>query len=999
MRAIVHAVDALAWELRVASCERTEQLLIISENWTSTRGAGCQGAFMSAFENADSRTLTIRSPAIPLVLGQPALQPVRLSGREGMNSLFEYELLLKTPDALDVAASSAAGFDLDAFIGREIVCMVELDGAGVFDPGGVGRGADHVGAGVREINALIASAAVWGEEGRHVQYRLTLRPWLHLATLSTDCKIFQNKNVVQILDELLGDYAYPVDKRLFETYPQREFQTQYNETDFEFFERLCQEWGLSYHFEHADDKHRLILSDAMGAYTMAPSSAYREIEYHAPGWKTDAEYISSFVPQNQLTSGQYSTRDYDYTRPRADLSAGRKDPRPTGQSDGEVYQWHAAHAGSHYAQPLAGLAEANDPRSEGHLLALLRMQALRTHGERAQARGNLRGVVAGCTFKLQKHPREQANTEHLILDTHFTIEDVSQDSQNKEAVRERKQQWLVHVDFVVHPVAQVLRPASTRAKPRSGGPQSALVVGPDGQSIWTDALGRIKVQFPWDRLGRRNQHSSCWIRVGSPWAGNQLGGIHVPRIGQEVIVDFFGGDPDLPICTGRVHNQLNQPPWTLPDQSALSGFRSRELTGGGGNSAAGRSNHLLMDDTAGHLQVQFKSDHQSSSLSLGSITRVEDNAGRKDQRGEGFELRTDGHGAMRAMAGMLISTEGRADAARHIKDLDETIARLTKGCSLHENLGGAAQEAEAQEDTDHGAVVKALKDQNNAIKGAGPVNAQAGRFPELDEPHLVLASAAGIETTSACSTHIHAAEHVALTSGGHTSMASDKSLLGSARDAVRFFAYASGMRWVAYKGDIVVKAIKNSIQILANLDITASADTISITARKTLTLNGAGSTITLDASGVVEATGGTHRVFAAVHSKVGPRNAPAPAFAGTSHLEEAADDPGVRTVVLRSHPDDGYPLAKEPYTLYRDGAEIAKGFTDSHGRIVIKDHKEGTAGYTVRLSNGNEIEVPVAVRLQQAEQRLAAQGFRAAQGDPRDRLRHFQHQRDDANPA
>ncbi|MFD0880975.1 type VI secretion system Vgr family protein, partial [Variovorax dokdonensis] len=288
---------------------------------------------------------------MPVFLGQPALEPVRLSGHEGVNRLFEYELVLKTPDALNIGASAAANFDLDAFIGREISCSIELDGAGLFVAGSVGTATDHLGAGTREINALVTSARFWGEEGRQVQYSLTLRPWLHLATLSTDCKVFQNQTVVQILDELLADYPFAVDKRLYERYPQRDYQVQYNESDFAFFERLCQEWGISYHFEHSEGKHRLVLSDAMAAYRPNPSAAYQQIEYHPPGWKLDAEYIHAFSPQHHLSSGRYSTTEYDYTQPRADLGASRSDPRPTGQADAEVYQWHGAQGASHYAQP------------------------------------------------------------------------------------------------------------------------------------------------------------------------------------------------------------------------------------------------------------------------------------------------------------------------------------------------------------------------------------------------------------------------------------------------------------------------------------------------------------------------------------------------------------------------------------------------------------------------------------------------------------------------
>lgn len=940
---------------------------------------------------SSNHTLSIESPAIPVVLGRPALEPVRLSGREGLNSLFEYELLLKTPDALNLGASGAADFDLDDFIGREISCSIQLDGSGEFIPGAVGASVDRVGAGTRQINAVIAVAAFWGEEGRHLQYKLMLRPWLHLLDQSTDCKIFQNKTVVDILDELLGAYPFSVDKRLFDSYPPRDYQTQYNESDLAFFIRLCQEWGISYHFEHSEGKHRLVLSDAMAAYRKSDSEAYRQVEYHAPGWKIDAEYLHSFVPEHQLTSGRYTTRDYDYTRPRADLTQSRSDPRPTGQADGEVYEWHAGRGGSHYAQPRAGSAEANDPQDEGRQLALLRMQALRTHGARARASGNLRGMVPGFTFKLAKHPRQKANAEYLILDTHFLIEDVAQDSQIKDAAPGRKQQWKVEVDFTAHPVTEPLRPALTQPKPFVRGPQSALVVGPEGQNLWTDQYGRIKVHFPWDRLGQKNQHSTCWVRVSSEWAGNQLGGVHVPRIGQEVIVSFLDGDPDLPICTGRVHNQNNLPPWALPGQSALSGIRSRELTEEGGNSAAGRSNHVVLDDTPGKIQVQLKSDHLSSSFSAGYITRIEDNTGRKDSRGEGIEVRTDGHAVFRAQAGALFTTEARPNAQGHAKDMDETVARLTAGHDQHDALSGSAQQAEAHEAGDQDEVTKALRAQNDAIKGDGSTG--EGHFPELAEPHMMFASPAGIESTTAGSTHIASDEHTALTSGGHTSISAGKSLLASVKDAIRLFAYQAGIRLFAFGGDIDIKALKESINLIAKLNITQTANTITISAKEELMLNGGGSYIRLNAAGNEQATSGRHIEYAASHSMVGPKNVPTPVVNGMSSLKELHHK-NVLSFVLLSHAQDGRPLSLEPYALYKDGAKVRDGVTDAHGAVLIEDHQSGTAAYKVKLANGHEYELPVKAQLDAADDRLAARGYRAAQGSTQDRMAHFQHRQD-----
>ena len=800
-----------------------------------------------------SRTLTVECPAIPMRMGAPALVPVKLSGQESINELFEYELLLQTPDALNPFVSQAADFDLDAFIGQPMVCRIELE--------------DGVATSIREINALVTAAEVLGEEGRQVQYRLTLRPWLFLSTLRTDCRIFQDRTVVQILDEVLGGYPYPVVQRLYgpaggqdERYPPRDYQTQFNESDFAFFSRLCQEWGINYHFEHADGQHRLVLSDATAE---RKREGVREVPFHAPGWKTDREYLYSAVPVHRLTSGAYATRDHDYRQPRADLAVGRRDPRPTAHAGLEVYQWHAPLAGSHYAQPDADPA---DPRGGGGQLALLRMQALRTAGAQLRARGAMRGMVPGENFTLQGHPRMSANDQYLILATTFVLEDVGQASQVGAAARDRRLGWRVHVELIAHPVQEVLRPLATQPKPQCAGPQVACVVGPAGQDLWTDDLGRIRVQFPWDRRGREDERSSCWLRVSSPWAGNQLGAIQLPRIGQEVLVDFIGGDPDLPICTGRVANAKNLPPWKLPSQSALSGLRSRELIAGRGNGAGGRSNHLVLDDTAQKIQAQLQSDHACSTLSLGHITRIAGNAGRADERGQGFELRTDAHGAIRAQQGLLVTTEARPNAQGHVLDSGETQQRLMEASALHRSAAEIAQRNKGQAAGDQAEVARLLKAQGDAVRG----RAAEDTFPGLAQPHLVLASPAGIATTSQHSTHVASAEHTAITSGKHTSIVSGDSVLAVALRAIKLFAAEQNVQILAAQAEVQIEALKRSIAMAAKEEITLKADRIVIEARSELVVQGSGSYARYERSGIESGTSGSDVRHAATHSAAGP---------------------------------------------------------------------------------------------------------------------------------
>jgi type VI secretion system secreted protein VgrG len=316
-----------------------------------------------------------------------ALTATKVEGQEGINELFSYEVTLKTPGVGNFSYSEAADFKLDGWVGREARIQIELEGSGYFQAGGADATEAHHGAGWREINGIITQARFLREEGRHVFYQITLRPWLYLATLTGDCKIFQDVSVVEILDKLLADYAYPVEKRLSGTYPKRDYQTQYNETDYVFFRRLCEEWGIHWFFEHEAGVHRLVLIDELSAYRKNKSAAYREIPFHALGDKIDEEHIYAFTPARQLTPGRYVTRDHDYTRSKSELEIVRDDPRPTANNAGEIYDWHrAASGGSHYAQPKAGPNQAtNAPEEEGNHLARLRMESLRSPGHRARA--------------------------------------------------------------------------------------------------------------------------------------------------------------------------------------------------------------------------------------------------------------------------------------------------------------------------------------------------------------------------------------------------------------------------------------------------------------------------------------------------------------------------------------------------------------------------------------------------------------------------------------
>jgi len=730
-----------------------------------------------------SRTLAVSGAALPTFNGAPVFTPVRLAGHDKLGELFEYTLVLKTPDTLAFSPSIAANVDLEKLIGTEVTVSIELEGKGRFIPGMKGdAGMGNVGAGIREVTGLVTSARLVREEGRSIVYELTLRPWLWLATKNQDCRIFQNMDVDEISDEVLSKYPFPVEKRLFRPaprrpFPKREIQRQHWESDWTFLQRLWEEFGIYYWFECSDGHHRLVLADAMAAHRPHDSEAYRTLRYEAPGGKRlDEEHIHALSVENRLTTGSVSGVDYDYTQPRADLTTRYEDPRDTAHGRQDFYTW------GDYAQPQAGAAgltgERNAAREEAEYLAKVRLQAFRCTGLRATGQGHLRGLTTGQTFVLTHYPQMAANREYVVVASSLVIEEIAQESGTGQRYR-------CTTDFEIQPSNETFRLMQTIPKPRTSGPERAVVVGPEGQEIWTDQYGRVKIQFVWDKLGKRDQNASCWVRVSSPWQGNQWGAIYVPRIGTEVIVDHIHGDPDLPIARGTGVNAQNQPPWSLPGNEALAGMRGHGLKN------SGETAQFVIDDTSGESQAQMSSDHGTSSLSVGFIRRIFGNKGRQDARGKGFELRTDLWGVLRAARGLLITTEARPAAQSHAKDMGETVARLESAHRLHDDLTQIAQQSEAQDADGHQSdLVRTIDAQNQQIRGTGATDDNPS--PELADSHLLMAGKAGVEVVTPETVHV-AAQQVAMTTDGHVGIASGRSFFVSVRDTVRMFAQRAGM--------------------------------------------------------------------------------------------------------------------------------------------------------------------------------------------------------------
>ncbi|EKQ5268165.1 type VI secretion system tip protein TssI/VgrG [Escherichia coli] len=506
-----------------------------------------------ALTGSGTHNVTLSGSAVP----DGMLLFASLGGTETVGELFTYSIKLKTPDTLNLGyVSPAANLQLKPMVGKDLCVNIELDGGGK-----------------RYISGLVTAARVAGHQGRSVVYELRLEPWLKILTHTSDYKAFQNKNVVDILDEVLDEYPWPVVKRLVENYPTRAWQVQYGETDFAFIQRLMQEWGIYWWFEHSENSHTLVLADAINVHKACADSPL--VCYYQKGLKLDKEFIHTITANESLRSGQWVLNDFDFMKPRSLLKSTVANPRETGLAEYEHYEW----PGDYFT------------KSEGEMLTRIRMEEQRSPGSRVQGSGNIRTLMTGFTFTLENYPTAEVNREYLLVQTTLFIQDNAQHSG-------QEQHFSYSTSFELHPTSEVYRPQRTLSKPHTKGPQSAIVTGPAGQEIWTDKYGRVKVQFGWDRYGKNDENSSCWVRVSYPWAGKGFGGIQIPRIGQEVLVDFKNGDPDLPIIVGRTYNQDTMPPWGLPGAATQSGFYSHTIGGGPAN-----ANALRFEDKPGGEEV------------------------------------------------------------------------------------------------------------------------------------------------------------------------------------------------------------------------------------------------------------------------------------------------------------------------------------------------------------------------------------------------------------
>jgi type VI secretion system secreted protein VgrG len=498
-------------------------------------------------------------------LGKDVLLIQSLDGAEGISRLFEYHV--------ELLATVETEIDTKSIVGAKVAVAITLN--------------DVVGS--RWVNGIIASFEQCAGDKEFNVFRARIVPSMWQLTLSANCRVFQKKTVVDIAKAVIGEYGLTVSDQTSTSYKQLDYCTQYAESDFHFVSRILEESGIFYWFEHTDQDNKIVLGDARTAYQDCPLSAsipYALNEKGAEGGY--GAWVSEFSSTATMVSGKHSTADYNY-RTYARLDVDPKDSTsPFGKNAYDQYLYPAGEE---------GYLKEKETQSASALESLFldtRLQASDAVAEVLRGSANARSFCAGYTFTLSKNPRAAWNRKYLLTAVTHHADQVPpyRTSDTGSGAGYSNQFTAISSDIL-------FKPALTFTKPKIYGPQTAMVVAPNGEEMYIDSLGRVNIQFIWDKLRKPNTVDETWVRVAQQWAGNGWGTYFWPRLNDEVVVMFLNGDPDNPVIVGSVYNGVNVPKYALPDHSTRSGLVTRSSKGGG----AANANELRFEDKTGSEQI------------------------------------------------------------------------------------------------------------------------------------------------------------------------------------------------------------------------------------------------------------------------------------------------------------------------------------------------------------------------------------------------------------
>ena len=801
----------------------------------------------------------------------------------------------------------------------------------------------------RPVHGFVHTARRLGSDGGLTSYQVAFACWLHFLRFRRDARIWQDVTVDEIITDVFnqhpqaqGAFRFALNKPL----QPRSFCIQY-EDDWNFVSRLMEAEGWYSYFEQADDgqSHKLVVTDNLDSFK---SASPQSVAFYRAGTNSETDALVQWSGTRTLQSTSLVTSTFDYKSPQ--YAKGTNIPTVGNQgslpSQAEVYEYSGAYT---YRE-----------QDRGDALSKIRMEEWESRAKRFYGVGAVRRIDAGQWFELVDHPDHSGGNEQerqfAVLAVDWVIENNLPVSRSGADFPHSLQARVntTRANFgQVQPSALIpsgdgstgFFMATIEAQRRSipfRSPldhhkpvmptQTATVVGPSGEEVFTDSLNRVKVRMHWDRINSGDEKASCWVRVSYPNAGSNWGGVFVPRIGQEVIITYIDGDPDRPLITGRVYNSASSPQWHT--QGQLSGYKSKEHKGSG-------YNQLVLDDSTGQNRAQLYSTQTAAQLNLGYLVSQTDNT-RGAFRGTGFELATDAYGAIRSQKGLYISTFGRPGASGEQLDATEARGQLTAGQQLLSATADTAQQ--------HGAAdmqaIDSLKTFTNATQSsyggsASPAlsasSAQGqetsggtGQANGFSDPVLLLASPKGVGITTPESVHIHAGENATISANTDINVAIGKSLVANAVDKISLFAYKLGMKLIAARGKLEIQAQTDGIDVLASkgIKISSSTDAIQLSAEKEILLTSGGAYIRISGGNIQVHAPSQVDIKGSEHSFTGPtRYDGQPAALPKSLVND-------QQFILKDE-TTGNVMPLAPYRIESgDGQVLARGITDAEGKTV-----------------------------------------------------------------
>ncbi|OTQ35828.1 type VI secretion system Vgr family protein [Gilliamella apis] len=701
----------------------------------------------------------------------------------------------------------------------------------------------------------------------YAEYKVALVPRFTHLHKRRNHRAFVGKTVPKIIKTILEEHGI-LETNDFEfkfkdpsIYTPREFCCQYNESDAHYLYRLCEECGIAIHYEFTQTSHKMVFSDAQPFFKDLPNPlTYRS----NTGFVADEPVLKRFdvgLVSNPLTS---SERNYNFKNKKIPESSfdGIQSSKANQASEPNLEHYH-------FPGRLDNEATAKQQ-------AQLSIERLRTNQILAEAYSDIPTLHVGLCFTVKDFPA--LNT--MAADELWLIKQIKHQGRQPQVLEALGSQSSADSNFELtllpkyfkQPIANELqfpskslqqgyrncliatpkniayRPQRLHFKHKVIGTQTALITGPAGEEIYCDEYGRVKLQFHWDRLGNYDEHSSHWVRVANIWAHNKYGGIEIPRIGMEVMVDFIEGDIDNPIIRGAVHNGVNQIPYDLPGIKTQSTLKSKEYKGHG-------YNEVLLDDTTGEVKTQIHSTPGTSQLNLGFLTHPRKSDGGGQARGHGFELRTDDWGALRAGKGIYLSADERNTASSTQLDLEEAIDQLKYALHIAEELAKSAQKSDA---------IKAdITDQKEQLLEV---------YTDLKKPGILTSAPEGIAMVTPKSAQISAQANITVTSGENTDISAVNDFRVAAGESISLYTVNNEMKLVANNGQVKVQAQANTMELIADktLSIISTEAKITAAAEKEIMLTSGGAYIKITGGNIFLHAPGTIEHKAAAHPHLGP---------------------------------------------------------------------------------------------------------------------------------